>query len=299
MAFNVDALSEQVKLQDGFKLVTQGVKEGKTAKLLIGSGNFQAGVLNRAPILKFDTNITFQKQGCGRTALGDTTFGETYIDVEKLASYKDICYDVAEGTYLAQALMSTSNDPEDRVLMAEYTKQIFDKEIALMNLEVEKLIWSGDKALTNGMKFIDGIKKQLTAVTATTVTGATIAEKLQKVYLAMDEDRRKLDDAYIFLSDSVYEQYKIELWGANRFHEDADLKLAGTSIKLFPTPGLSGTREVYGMNLSNLQLGFTGSAETDNIDMWYSKDDNIFKTNAFVSVGIKVITPSEVVKAVV
>lgn len=299
MAFNVDQLSEQVKLAEGFKLVVDGVKEGKTSKLLIDSGNFQSGVLSRAAILKMDTNITLQKQGCGRVAMGTTSFGETFLEVEKLASYKDICFDVIEGTYLDYALMSTSNDPEDRVLQGEYIKEIFAKEVALINLEVEKNIWSGDKTLTNNLKHIDGIKKQLAGVTATTVAGDTIAKKLQKVYYAMDEDRRLLEDAYIFISESLYEEMYTEQYNLNLVREDVLFKVPGTQIKLFPTPGLSGTREVYGMNLSNLQLGFTGAPETDNIEMFYSKDDNIFKTNAFVSVGIKVITPSQVVKAVI
>lgn len=304
MAFNVEALSEQVKLQDGFKLATKGVKEAKTAKLLISSGNFQAGVLTRSPIMKMDTSVTFQKQGCGRTAIGGTSFAETFIDVAKLAVYKDICYADLEGTYMSQALISNTDNPSEEVLMAEFTKQILDKEIALINLGVEKLIWQGQTSLsgsTNNLNKLDGILTQVSGVTATPVSGTTIVGKLQSLYMAMDEDERLMEDAYIFVSESVYEQYTIELWNADRFNsaKDVDLKLAGLSIKLFPTPGLSGNRTAIATRLSNLQLAFAGQPEVDNIDLWYSKDDNIFKENAFFSVGIKVIEPSEVKKATV
>jgi hypothetical protein len=303
--FNVDALSEQVRLLDGFKLATKSVKEAKTAKLLIGSGNFQAGVLTRSPIMKMNTDVVFQKQNCAvRNPLGGTTFQEVFVDVTKLAVYEDICYDKLEGTYMSQALISTTDDPSEEVLMAEFTKQILDKQIALINLGVEKLIWLGNESLsgaTNNLNKISGIKSQVSGVSATTVSGATIAAKLQSLYFAMDEDDRLAEDAYIFVSEAVYEQYTVELWAADRFNsnKDTELKLAGLNIKLFPTPGLSGTREVYATRLSNLQLAFAGSPEVDKIDLWFSKDDNIFKQNAFFSLGIKVIEPSDVKKATV
>jgi hypothetical protein len=302
MAFNIDALSEQVKLEDGFKIATKAVAEAKLAKALIASGNFQAGVITRAPILKLDTTVTFQKQGCGRTAIGDTTLGEKYVDVASLAVYKDYCFKDLEGTYVAQALVK-SDDPEDAVLMAEFTKQIIDKEVALVNAGVEKLLFLGDTAATGAdsanINKIDGIKKQVAGIAATVVAGDTVIEKLQVLYMAMPELDRLQEDAYIFLSDALYEEYKLALWAKNMYREDGQITLAGTSIKLFPTSGLSGSREVYALRLSNLQLAFNGSPESTGFDLWYSKDDNIFKENTFFSVGISVIYPEDVRKATV
>ncbi|WP_316841369.1 hypothetical protein [Pedobacter gandavensis] len=302
MAFNANALTEQVKLEDGFKLATKAVTESKLAKSLIGSGNFQAGVITKAPILKLSTDVVFQKQGCGRVAIGDTVFTEKYVEVASLAVYKDICYKNLEGTYMAQAL-AKGDDPEQAILDGTITKQILDKEIALVNEAVEKALFLGDITLTGAtnanLNKFDGIKKQVSAVSATTVAGATVIEKLQALYMAMPETDRLKEDAYIFISDSIFEEYKLALWNKNMFREDGNTTLAGTSIKLFPTSGLNGTREVYALRLENLQLAFNGSPETTDFDLWYSKDDNIFKQNTYFSVGISVIFPEDVRKATV
>ena len=300
MAFNVDALSEQVKLADGFKLATKAVSEAKLAKALISSGNFQAGVQGRAPIMKMDSSITLQKQGCGRVAgAGDTRFTEKYLEVEKLAVYKDICYDVLEGTYMSQAL-AKGDDPEDAILKPEYTNQILDKEIALVNAVVETALFQADKTSSDAnLNKFDGIKKQLAGVTATEVEGATIVEKLQALYMAMPEVDRLKEDAHIFLSETLYEEYKLALWAKDRYREEASGVLAATSIKLFPTAGLNGSREVYAMRLENLQLGFNGSPESTKFDLWYDKASNIFMQNTFFSIGISVVHPEDVRKATV
>ncbi|MOA54612.1 hypothetical protein D3C78_1782640 [compost metagenome] len=82
------------------------------------------------------------------------------------------------------------------------------------------------------------------------------------------------------------------------YHPDADGVLAGFGIKLFVSSGLKG-REVYATRLSNFQLAFNGSPETTGFDLWYSKDDNIFKQNTYFSVGVSVIFPEDVRKATV
>ncbi|WP_449439639.1 hypothetical protein [Pedobacter steynii] len=302
MAFDVTGLSDQVKLLEPYNIATKAVSEAKIAQALISSGNFQAGVKNRAPILKMATDVVFQSQGCGRTAIGDTQLSEKFIDVARLAVYKDICYEVLEGTYYGQ-LLAKGDNPEESVLDSAITKQIIDKEVSLVNEAVERIIFLGDKSLTgstnSNLNKIDGIKKQVASVSATTVSGATIVEKLQALYMAMPEVDRLKEDAYIFLSETVYEEYKLALWGKDRYSQDGVDKLAATAIKLFPTSGLNGQREVYATRLSNLQLAFDGSAESTGFDLWYSKDDNIFKENTFFSVGVSVIYPEDVRKATV
>ncbi|WP_158798086.1 hypothetical protein [Pedobacter sp. L105] len=300
MAFNVSALSEQIQLEDGFKIATKGVSQAKLAKALIASLNYQAGVITSAPIIKFDTTVTFQKQGCGRTAIGDTSFGEKYVNVASLAVYKDYCYKDFEGTYMAQALIR-SDDPEEAVLMSSFTTQIIDKDVALINAAVEVALFQGDTTITGAtaanLNKFDGIVKQVVTTsgnTATVVTGATIVEKLQALYMAMPDLDKLQEDAYVFISDALYEEYKLALWAKNMYREDGNLTVAGTSIKLFPTAGLNGTRTALALRLSNLQLAFNGSPETTGFDLWYSKDDNIFKENTFFSVGIAVVYPEDV-----
>jgi len=301
MAFDKSALSEVIKqVNGGFKMVVNGIQEGVTVKLLKDSKNYQAGVITSAPILKMNTDVVLQKQGCGRIANGGVAFGETEVSVTKLASYQDWCFDDLEGTYLTE-VTAAAEGVEDRVLSQEYVKQILDTQVAKMKLKGELLLWQGDTTKTTNpdLKWFNGIEKQVAAgTTAISVSGSTsISDKLYDLYDAVDEDILEAEDTYMFMSKAVHRAYARELYKADKTNVDTDLVFAKTDLKIIVVPGLKGSKNVYISRLSNFHMAFTGVPETESIEMWFSKDDNIYKLNAYFSLGIKVIDPSQVVFA--
>jgi hypothetical protein len=295
--FNVDQLSEQYRNLEGNKIAVRNIKEAKTADALIASNNYQANVQGKAPVLKMSTESTLQAAGCGFNPMGSTTFSEKYLEVAKLQIAKSHCYSDLESTYVGHMLKNGDN-PETDVLPVEITNQLIDMEVKQAAMKVERLIWSGDKASqTADLKHIDGIRKQLTAVTATVVTGDSIIEKLIALYQAMPEETRDSEDAYVFMSPAMATEYRIAVWSKGNYHADAVDKVAAVGIKIFETPGLTGTREVYATTLSNFQLGFGGTTDAA-FKLWFSEDDQVFKQLASFSVGVTVIFPEDVRKAV-
>src|SRR4051812_33560188 len=104
MSFDVSALQSYVELKSK-EISTKAVGNAQTAKLLIDSGNVQVGIKGTAPILKLDSDVTFQDgSSCGRTASGNTVLSEATITVKPIKDIQNFCPKTLVNTHYSYAL---------------------------------------------------------------------------------------------------------------------------------------------------------------------------------------------------
>ena len=298
MALDVSALSAQTELISN-KLITKAIANSATAKALIDSGNYQAGVKSRSAVLKMSAGVTVQSgANCGRTALDTTTFGEAIITVAPLKTNENICQKAFYGTYLQAAI---SKGQHEETISDEIIEQVLAKKIEAIAAVNEKLLWNGDTAAlpATGLQFFDGIRKQAkVGNTALTLVGTDTLSRLQSAYSQSNIDVRHDDDFYVFVSEQVYDEYLLNLDNKNVFKPTEDMKLFGTTGKIMVVPGLNGTREIYMGKLENIQLGTDGLDDSEKTSLVWSIESQSFYLDFAWTLGVKVIYPEEMAFAV-
>ncbi|MBN9295379.1 MAG: hypothetical protein J0I41_00140 [Filimonas sp.] len=298
MALNVTKVQDYIK-PISQELATKAVVEAKTAKLLIENKAMQAGIKGKASILKMEADVNLQDgSGCGRNPGGNSILSNKDIVVTALKDEQNFCSKTLYNSYFVEAV-AQGQDPESETLAPAFIKNIMENRAKKINLSVENLLWHGDTALTgtNPLKWIDGIVKQVKAGSyndLSAVTGSTIVEKLQYVYLNTPVEVRMQDDFRIFVGEDMYADYLVALSNKNIFKPTDDFTLFGTTAKLFPTPGLNASKEIVAARISNFHLGLDGEAETDNATLRFSIETNQWYQDFHFAVGIAVIFPEQV-----
>jgi hypothetical protein len=298
MALDTTALSAQTDLISN-KLITKAIANSATAKKLIETSNYQAGVKTRAAVLKMSAGVTVQSgANCGRNPLDTTVFGEAVIVVAPLKTNENICAKAFYGTYLQAAI---SKGQHEETISDEIIEQVLAKKIEAVAAVNEKLLWNGDTAanVSTGLQFIDGIRKQAkVGNTALTLVGTDTLSRLQNAYSQANIDVRHDEDFYVFVSEQVYDEYLLNLANKNIFKPTDDMKLFGTTGKLFVAPGLNGSREIYMGKLENIQLGTDGTDDSEKAGLVWSVETQSFYLDFAWAIGVKVIYPEEMSFAV-
>lgn len=300
MAFNTSQL-ETVASKYSTELAVKAVTQAKTAQLLISNKSLQAGVKGSADISKLSNTIIFQDgKGCGFTDLGETILSNKKIEVQKLKINDSLCYDAVYDTYFA-SMLAQGADPETETLSEPFLKAILDDKVTLISVEIEKLLWQGDKSLTgsNNLKWIDGLLKQISTASDkinATPTGspATIIEKLQGVFAKMPVAVRKSPDFRIFIGEDMHDEYLMVLASKNIYKPTDDMILFGTSAKLEVVPGLNDTHKVIAAKISDLHLGLDGTDDADKIRVNYDLMSREWKLACYFAVGVSTVYTSQI-----
>jgi len=296
MAFDISQLGSYVA-ESGKNYALVSVASANTAKALIDSKNVQMGVRGSAAILKLNSDVVLvDASSCGRVANTAVALSNKNIVVKPIADYLTICPEALWNTFYAESIGNTQA-PEEEFLPAFANAIMEDraKKIAFAN---EQLLWQGNTSLTGATNLnrINGIITQVTGTTGTTltVTGATIVEELQNMFLQVPVNISEQDDFVIAIGRDTYNKYLVSLALKNIFRPVDDNSIYGTSGKFFVTNGLNGTNQAYALRWSNLVLGMNGDGEADKAELRYSIETRSWYQDFEYSLGIAVIYPNEV-----
>ena len=323
MALLVTGLTAYVE-QNERQLVSQSLFEARTQQLIISEGNVMTGVKSSETVNRMATDAFFNDDSsCGFTASGTTEFTQRSLTVGRIKTQEVICPKDLEGKYLQKALTAGSNY-DSFAFAQEYTTL----KAGLIAEALEVAIWQatgpGTYGGTNGLlnKFV-GIKKLISdaggAVVNANVTGfygagapitgidtivkakaATLA-----VIKALPAKIKGKNDVKIFCGWDTYDllvQAYVEenLYhfnpGGNNNAANAEFTVPGTSYKVVPVHGLTGTASIYAFRMSNIYLGVDLQGEEDNFELWYSQDDRNIKTSVQFKMGVQFAFPDEIVK---
>ena len=251
---------------------------------LVGTGTrarigLQTGIKHTAALNYLDLTTHFQDgAGCGFNPLDEIAITQKNIVAAPIKVDGQICPETLLGKY-AECLVRVNATEND----LPFEQYIVDTLVAQINKGIETNIWQS--SLSGGGLF-HGFLAQLGAdsdVNTVTLTGVTAAyDAVKAVYFAMPEETLERGGV-IFVGPGIFRALLNDLVVLNYYHYDMgnsnpeEILLPGTDVRVIKTPGLAGTNDIVGTFADNLVYGTDMENDNEDVDLWWSQDDRLFK----------------------
>ena len=264
----------------------------------------QTGIKTSAYLNYLELAPTLQDgKGCGFSASGTATLTQRTITTAVIKVNMDICPDSLLGKYPEYLVRIGANSDE-----LPFEQYVVDGITAELNKKIEKLIWQGDttKTTDTDLKWINGILKQLGSdsdkVAVSIAHGTAIYNAIKAVYLAIPEEALERG-AEIYISPANYRDFLQAMVEKNYFHysgpQDAapeEFVFPGTDVKVVKTPGLAGVNNLIVASFpENFVYGCDAEGDLEEVKIWFSDDDDLFKLKVKWNSGIAYRFPNQVV----
>jgi hypothetical protein len=274
---------------------------------LVGDGTrrhigLQTGIKKDAYLNYLDLATVLQDgSDCAFNPLDSITLSQREINTAAIKVDGQICPETLLGKY-AEYLVRINATEND----LPFERYILDMLVAQINKKIEKLIWQGDTSSNDAdLKWIDGFLAQFAAdndvVTVSIASGSSAYEGIQAVYMALPDEAIERG-AVIFAAPSIYRSFIQDLIslnysayaGPNGTNPDEFL-FPGTNVRVVRTPGLAGSLKLVGTFGDNLVYGCDMENDHEDIDLWWSQDDRVFKYQVKWNSGVAYHFPDQVV----
>lgn len=245
--------------------------------------------------------------GCGFNASGEAALTQRTITTALIKVNMDVCPDSLLGKW-AEYLVKIGAKSDE----LPFERYIVDGIVDEVNKKIEKLIWQGDTTLTTdtNLKWINGLLAQFAAdasvVTVSLANGTSVYNAIKAVYLAAPEEAldRGLE---IYVSPANYRAFLQEMVEKNYFHysgpQDAapeEFVFPGTDAKVVKTPGLAGvSNKIVATYPKNLVYACDVEGNSEEVKIWFSDDDDLFKVKLKWNSGISYYFSSHVTVATI
>ena len=298
MSYNVSGLTnyietnKEVILKDA--ILGSGIK-GETIPML----RKQLGIKTSERLNYLDVTPTIQPvTGCGFSAQGSTVFSERDIETAQAKVNDEWCIEDLLKKFTEYKVRVGANDQE-----MPYEAEIVDQIVKGVQKDIERQIWVGDKTnsdLINGFVTIANGADSASTITGETAVGASAYDAIKQAYMLIPE--AWIDEATIFVSPAVFREYVQDLVSANLFHYDPnfdgeleEMWLAGSSVKVRKTYGLTGSNYIYASVADNMVYGADLLDGKEEVKGWYSDDDDMYRLKMRWNFGVNTLYPDAVV----
>ena len=263
----------------------------------------QTGIKTSAYLNYLELNPTLQDgKGCGFTAAGSATLTQRTITTAVIKVNMDICPDSLLGKYAEYLVRIGANSNE-----LPFEQYIVDGVTTEINKKIEKLIWQGDttKSTDTDLKWINGILKQLASdsdnVDVSIAANTAIYDAIKAVYLAIPEETLERG-AEIYVSPANYRDFLMAMVEKKYFNysgpQDSapeEFVFPGTDVKVVKTPGLAGVNDrIVASFPENFVYGCDAEGDLEDVKIWFSDDDDLFKLKVKWNSGIAYRFPNQV-----
>lgn len=263
----------------------------------------QTGIKTSAYLNYLELNPTLQDgKGCGFTASGSATLTQRTIDTAIIKVNMDICPDSLLGKYAEYLVRIGANSNE-----LPFEQYIIDGVTTEINKKIEKLIWQGDttQSTNTDLKWLNGILKQLASdsdkVAVSIAANTAIYDAIKAVYLAIPEETLERG-AEIYVSPANYRDFLMAMVEKKFFNysgpQDSapeEFVFPGTDVKVVKTPGLAGVNDrIVASFPDNFVYGCDAEGDLEDVKIWFSDDDDLFKLKVKWNSGIAYRFPNQV-----
>ena len=265
--------------------------------------SIQTGIKTSAYLNYLELNPTLQDgKGCGFTASGSATLTQRTITTAVIKVNMDVCPDSLLGKYAEYLVRIGANSNE-----LPFEQYIIDGVTTEINKKIEKLIWQGDtsQASNTDLKWINGILKQLASdsdkVSVSIAANTAIYDAIKAVYLAIPEETLERG-AEIYVSPANYRDFLMAMVEKKYFNysgpQDSapeEFVFPGTDVKVVKTPGLAGVNDrIVASFPENFVYGCDAEGDLEDVKIWFSDDDDLFKLKVKWNSGIAYRFPNQV-----
>jgi hypothetical protein len=279
--------------QNREELLTKSYLASKSADLF----RKMVDVKGKTALHLLDVDPIFQAGGCSFTESGSTAFTNRELDPAFIKVNMTFCDKELLGTY-AEHRVNIAAGKEELPFAEKWTNTIAEAVAE----KLEKMMYQGQSANTNEFGgLIETLSGESDVVEVSASTGETAYAFLKKVAKNIPA---RVKNPVILVSDQLYEEFMQDLVTANLFHYDPknganEYMLPGTSKKVIAVSGLNEADKDYAIaaNLNNIVYGIDAEGDESSFDIWYSKDDQVWKLAINVLAGIQIGRPDEVVFA--
>lgn len=299
MSYNVTGLPAYVE-QHKSDLLYQVVFGGNTIRRMAK----QTGVKGTATINLLHTDIPFQNgAGCGFTPQGEAKFTQRQIATGRIKIDTEFCPDNLVGKY-NEYLVRVNAHQTDLPFEEEVMASIIDG----IRTKMEVAVWQGDTASSDAnLKHFDGLLKALndaTGVIKESVSAPSAYEAIKAVYMAIPEHLLSKNNVKINVSPAVYRRFLMEMVEKNLYHYTGaqneypvEFIFPGTNVAVALTEGLAGTNYIVAAQDSNLVYACDMEGDMEDLKLWFSDDNDVFRLKGKWNAGANVAFPDEVVLA--
>ena len=266
--------------------------------------SLQTGVKKDAHINLLDITAVLQDgSSCGFEANSYGTLTQRTISTAPVKVNLQICDKTLLGKY-AEYLVRVNATEND----CPFEQYVIDGLVAEINKAIEKLIWQGDTSQTSdaSIKWIDGFLEiasdDLASGNKVNISsGASAYAGILAVYNKLSEEALERDPE-IYVAPAIYRAFLQDMVALNYYHyagPDAaypnEFFVPGTNVKVVKTPGLAGSLKILGTFPRNLFYGCDMEGDAEDIDIWWSQDDRVWKFAAEWNCGVQIAFPAHAV----
>lgn len=280
MAYNVEGLSNYVK--DNEKILVKDIVFGGVYGDTIPLMAKQLGIKTTERIHPSTVEAVLQDvEGCGFNAQGGLNISERTITTKQKKVNMDFCPETLLNKFAEYEVRVGANEGA-----LSFEGEILEGLVKSINKQVEEGVWSD---LINA----EGVETNISA-------SDDAYERIMEAYMAIPE--AVLEDAVIFVSPATFRAYVKALVDKNFYHynpADGDLEemfIAGSGVKVRKARGLAGTDNIFATSPKNMIYGTDFMDNKEEIKVWFSDDDDVYKVKVRFNYGAQVAFPDLVAK---
>lgn len=230
---------------------------------------------------------------CGFSAQGDSKFTQRNIAAKPVKVNSQWCPKDLLGKYTEWAVNISAKNPN--LPFEEYLTQGIVEDV---DKQVEKIAWMGSDSLG-----ISGVTEILSAETTTVkkkyAAGTSAYDIVKQAYMAIPVD--VLDRAEIFVGRDLFREFMNDMVEKNLYHYSAgegsltEFIFPGTNVKVNATAGLDGSGLAVAGDPKGIVMGVDLINDKEEFDLFYSKDDRVWKLVIEFVLGFQIAFPDEMV----
>jgi len=294
--------------QTSTELMMKALVGGTTAKV----ANVKLGIKGTQQIQIMDNSPAFQAGACGWSPSGTTTFSQISLTVCPERVNEALCPDQLYSTY--QSLLLTKGQTEESV---PFELEIADLYVKKIQQRIEQKLW---QATTAGGDCFQGFNALIVtgATSVANSTGTTFSStvaygtagnpitEVDKLISVLDDNAQAIENLVVFMSYANYRLYVTALTKANFFvnyignstviggEANAFAVHPNSTVKVYPTLGLSGSGKVVIGPADYFVVGFDALSQDEKIDLWWSRDNDEIRIRSNYNYGAALVTFSGV-----
>ena len=293
--------------QNRIPLIREVVLEG----FVLNHLSLQTGIKSKAKLnyLKVDT---FLQDGstCGFNAMDTHELTQREIAVAEIKVNGEICPKTLLGKWAEYEIRTSALDETERMPFEEF---IAEMVVADVRAKRDLAIWQGDTDIvpTEGdsaeyaKSRFDGFLKLASEETDTVkiniAAGASAYNIIKAVIAALPARWRK--ESKVFVSPEVFFAFTMDMVERNFYHyglgneAPQELIFPATSVRVIEQPGLADCLYVYASQSENMFYGTDLEDDIEEIKIWFSNDDDVWRYKVQFTAGVQVAFPDRVVLA--
>lgn len=289
MGYKVDTLPAYIKQNRDILIKKSVLGAPSTDKFTV-----QPDVKGTAAINLLAVTAPLQDaSSCGFSAQGDSKFTQRNIAAKPVKVNSQWCPKDLLGKYTEWAVNISAKNPN--LPFEEYLTQGIVEDV---DKQVEKIAWMGSDSLS-----ISGVTEILSAETTTVkkqyASGTSAYDIVKQAYMAIPVD--VLDRAEIFVGRDLFREFMNDMVEKNLYHYSAgegslaEFIFPGTNVKVNATAGLDGSGLAVAGDPKGIVMGVDLVNDKEDFDLFYSKDDRVWKLVIEFVLGFQVAFPDEMV----